>query len=295
MSASGQRQTWRPDCIVSAYPLEADIRHASQWLESRGIWRINGRGDRVARRRIGRRGMLAGATGLLISPAVVRAQGPSGVALVIGNSKYKWEASLPNVRRDAPDIAKRFQAFGLKTELVQDVGLDAMRQAIGAFAASARGANLAALYFAGHGATWGADTYPRAYRRGLEHAKRRSEPRVDPVHSVGADGAGPPFAHLRCLSQQPGRWLASGRAGAVGVDQPEGPECRRSCEPRHACPVLDRSRPYRPRWPSRREQSVRVVVSAPVRRSERSSGVAGQTSTRSADSDPGAAGLVGPQ
>src|SRR5450755_3175958 len=100
---------------------------------------------------IGRRGLIAAAGGLLASPAIVRAQGQgNGVALVIGNSKYAWEAQLPNVRRDAPDIAKRFQALGLKTELVQDAGRDAMNRAL---------ENFAAFYFAGHGASWGKDTY----------------------------------------------------------------------------------------------------------------------------------------
>jgi hypothetical protein len=112
---------------------------------------------------IGRRSLLAAAGSLIaapaIAPAIVRAEGQQGVALVIGNSKYKWEASLPNVKRDAPDIAKRFQAMGLKTELVQDASQDAMRAAMDKFAGSARGANLAAFYFAGHGATWDKDTY----------------------------------------------------------------------------------------------------------------------------------------
>src|SRR5476649_685965 len=109
--------------------------------------------------RIARRALLAGAGSLLAAPAVVRAQGTNGVALVIGNSKYRWEASLPNVRRDAPDIAKRFQALGLRTELLQDAGQDAMRAAIDKFASAARGTNLAAFYFAGHGASWDKDTY----------------------------------------------------------------------------------------------------------------------------------------
>src|SRR6185503_19270071 len=55
---------------------------------------------------IGRRTILTGASSLLAAPVPLRAQPQSaGVALVIGNSKYKWEAPLPNVRRDARDVA----------------------------------------------------------------------------------------------------------------------------------------------------------------------------------------------
>src|SRR5215471_1845561 len=106
-----------------------------------------------------RRALLAGAGGLLVSPAIVRGQTQNGVALVIGNSKYKWEASLPNVRRDAPDVAKAFQALGLKTELVQDAGRDALIATVDKFKSVARGASLAAFYFAGHGASWDKDSY----------------------------------------------------------------------------------------------------------------------------------------
>lgn len=103
---------------------------------------------------IGRRTLLATTGGLLATPAIVRAQGQNGVALVIGNSKYQWEAQLPNVKRDAPDIAKTFQAMGLKTELVQDAGQSAMQEAIDKFAATAKDAAFAAFYFAGHGTQW---------------------------------------------------------------------------------------------------------------------------------------------
>ena len=108
---------------------------------------------------IGRRSALVGAGSLLSTPAIVRAQGQNGVALVIGNSKYQWEAQLPNVRRDAPDIARRFEQLGLKTELVQDVSHDAMKQALDRFSKQAQGANVAAFYFAGHGAQWDKDSY----------------------------------------------------------------------------------------------------------------------------------------
>ena len=106
-----------------------------------------------------RRGVLLGSGALLAAPAIVQAQGQTGVALVIGNSKYKWEASLPNARRDATDVAKAFQALGLKTELVQDIGRDAMFAALEKFKVASQGANLAAFYFAGHGAFWEKETY----------------------------------------------------------------------------------------------------------------------------------------
>jgi hypothetical protein len=107
---------------------------------------------------IGRRSLLAGA-GLSLAAPAVHAQAGAGVALVIGNSKYQWEAQLPNVKRDVPDIAKRFQAMGLKTELVQDAGRQAMQAAIEKWGAASKGAGTAAFYFAGHGANWGRQTF----------------------------------------------------------------------------------------------------------------------------------------
>ena len=109
---------------------------------------------------VGRRTLL-GAAGAAMFPApALLAQGRApGVALVIGNSKYQWEAPLPNVKRDVPDVARRFEAMGLKTQLMEDAGRAAMMQAIEAFGASARGARFAAFYFAGHGAAWVKDNY----------------------------------------------------------------------------------------------------------------------------------------
>ena len=98
-----------------------------------------------------RRSLLAASLSLAAAPAAVRAQGRNGVALVIGNSKYQWEASLPNVRRDAPDVARRFEALGLKTETLLDADRASMLAALGRLKSAAQGARLAALYFAGHG------------------------------------------------------------------------------------------------------------------------------------------------
>jgi hypothetical protein len=103
--------------------------------------------------------MIAGMGSLLTAPSIVRAQGRNGAALVIGNSKYQWEAPLPNVKRDAPDVAKHFEALGLKTQLVQDADRNQMVAAIQSFKADLSGADLGTIYFAGHGAQWVKDSY----------------------------------------------------------------------------------------------------------------------------------------
>ena len=107
-----------------------------------------------------RRQFVAALGSAVAAPSIVRAQAAKpGVALVIGNSRYKWEAALPNVRRDAADVARAFKALGLATELVEDADRSAMMRAIDNFANAARGASFAAFYFAGHGAQWNANPY----------------------------------------------------------------------------------------------------------------------------------------
>ena len=107
-----------------------------------------------------RRGLMAGVSvSALAAPSIVRAQGQNGVALVIGNSKYQWEAALPNVKRDAPDIARAFEAIGLKTELVLDATRATMEKALESFKSVSQGVNFSAFYFAGHGASWARKAY----------------------------------------------------------------------------------------------------------------------------------------
>jgi hypothetical protein len=132
--------------------------------------------------RIERRALLAGAVSLAISPALRAQPQSAGVALVVGNSKYQWEASLPNVRRDTPEIVRAFQALGLKTEFVQDVGKNGFQQALERFAAAARGAKLAVFYFAGHGATWENEAY--IVPADADLADPRTVSGLTPVHSV---------------------------------------------------------------------------------------------------------------
>jgi hypothetical protein len=113
----------------------------------------------IGARGMGRRTFIATSAGALGAPSIVRAQGRNGVALVIGNSKYQWEATLPNVRRDVPDVARHFEAMGLKTEIQENLDRNGLRAVEAKFKAMAHGAGLAALYFAGHGVYIGNTSY----------------------------------------------------------------------------------------------------------------------------------------
>lgn len=106
-----------------------------------------------------RRTLLTSTPLVVAAPAIVRAQGQNRVALVIGNSRYRHESSLPNPKRDSADVAARFKAYGLQTELVEDADRARMQQALDQLAERAKGADLAAFYYAGHGLYWDTDAY----------------------------------------------------------------------------------------------------------------------------------------
>ena len=73
------------------------------------------------------------------------------VALVIGNSSYTNVPPLPNPANDASAIADLFKAAGFAVELRRNVGIAELRRAISDFAEVAAEADIAIVYFAGHG------------------------------------------------------------------------------------------------------------------------------------------------
>jgi len=74
------------------------------------------------------------------------------VALVIGNGAYENVANLPNPPRDATAIANLFSAAGFDdVTLKTDVGIADMRKVLRDFAQRAVGADIAAVFYAGHG------------------------------------------------------------------------------------------------------------------------------------------------
>lgn len=74
------------------------------------------------------------------------------VALIVGNSTYQTVPQLPNPSRDATSIAKLFRDAGFDSVDVQlNVGNLEFKRAIRKFEVSADQADIAVVYYAGHG------------------------------------------------------------------------------------------------------------------------------------------------
>src|SRR3954447_14062917 len=93
-------------------------------------------------------GVLAALTGFAVSP--VLADGKR-VALVIGNSTYRNVPTLPNPANDGADIAAALNRLGFAVTLLTNGSFDEMRRGLIAFGRDAAGADMAVVYFAGHG------------------------------------------------------------------------------------------------------------------------------------------------
>lgn len=77
--------------------------------------------------------------------------GDKRVALVIGNSDYAHVSSLPNPSNDAQDIGAALQRLGFDVTPGLDLDYREMRLALRDFSEAASEADVALIYFAGHG------------------------------------------------------------------------------------------------------------------------------------------------
>lgn len=74
------------------------------------------------------------------------------VALVIGISSYQHVAKLPNPSNDANAMAELFRRAGFDVvETRRDVGIADLRRAVGDFSDKAQDADVAVVFYAGHG------------------------------------------------------------------------------------------------------------------------------------------------
>jgi len=88
----------------------------------------------------------------MVLPGVAPSHADKRVALVIGNSAYRNAPSLTNPANDATAIAELFKSAHFDNVRLQlDLGIAGVRRAISDFADVAADADIAVVYYAGHG------------------------------------------------------------------------------------------------------------------------------------------------
>ena len=87
------------------------------------------------------------------------ARAETKVALIVGNGAYQNVPELPNPPHDAGDVAAAFLRLGFSVRLVTDANYDNMRLALIDFSRKARDAEMAVVFFAGHGMEIGGENW----------------------------------------------------------------------------------------------------------------------------------------
>ncbi|HET6521396.1 MAG TPA: caspase family protein, partial [Geminicoccaceae bacterium] len=92
-----------------------------------------------------------GTAALVIAAAVAAAATEQRVALVIGNGAYRNTPALPNPVADAQAMAATLERVGFEVILREDLNKRAMEEALRDFGRRAAEADVALVYYAGHG------------------------------------------------------------------------------------------------------------------------------------------------
>src|SRR5262245_19014411 len=90
--------------------------------------------------------------GILLALASAPGIAAKRVALIIGNSAYEKVVQLPNPSRDAAAMGKLMRQAGFDSvEVKTDLGVTALRKALRDFSDAVVDADIAVLFYAGHG------------------------------------------------------------------------------------------------------------------------------------------------
>ena len=91
--------------------------------------------------------------------ALTPAHAEKRVALVVGNGAYRHADRLTNPINDARGMRDALAALGFDVTYGEDLDGQSLRRAIGQFADRVGDADVAMVYFAGHGATFSDTPY----------------------------------------------------------------------------------------------------------------------------------------
>ena len=88
---------------------------------------------------------------LALFAAAVPAQAAGRVALVVGNSDYAHIGRLPNPANDAADLGAALRRLGFEVTVARDADRTALNEALRAFTRRSQDADVALVFYAGHG------------------------------------------------------------------------------------------------------------------------------------------------
>ena len=133
-------------------------------------------------------------TGLLLIYSIGVAHANKRVALVIGNSAYQNAPALINPKNDAQDIGKSLRDLGFFTIVATDLDRAGMNDALDRFSRTVGGAEIALVYYSGHGMQFAGKNFLLPVEARLENADDVNRFRMMPLDDVfdvlqGAPGA----------------------------------------------------------------------------------------------------------
>jgi uncharacterized caspase-like protein len=131
---------------------------------------------------------------LLLLCSIIVAHAEKRVALIIGNSAYQNAPALINPKYDAQDIGKSLRELGFTTIVATDLNRAGMDDALDRFSRSVGGAEIALVYYSGHGMQFAGKNYLLPIDARLVNADDVNRFRLVPVDDVvdvlqGAPGA----------------------------------------------------------------------------------------------------------
>jgi uncharacterized caspase-like protein len=106
------------------------------------------------------------------------------VALILGNSSYKFMPTLQNPRNDAADVERALKNLGFETVMATDLDRSGMNAAVERFSRIVRGADLAMVYYSGHGMQFDGKNYLLPVDANLESIEDVNRYRLLPVDDL---------------------------------------------------------------------------------------------------------------
>jgi hypothetical protein len=96
---------------------------------------------------------------MLMGLGVVPGHADKRVALVIGNGAYRNAPALLNPKNDAEDVGRSLQGLGFETIVAADLDRGGMNDALDRFSRVVADADVAVVYYSGHGMQFAGKNY----------------------------------------------------------------------------------------------------------------------------------------